>query len=296
LKPVHFDYVAATSPEEAVQALKEADGAGKIIAGGQSLVPLLNMRLARPARLVDINNLNRNEILTDEQGVTIGATVRQSVLEHHASLCTVAPLLAKCVPFIGHPQTRNRGTVVGSIVHADPSAELPLVAFVLDAEIQLFGPGGPRNVSIHDLYFGYMMTAVEPDEIALAVRFPVLHTESAVGTGFAEVARRHGDFAIASAACELILTEGNEIENLRFGLGGVHPTPLRLFDLEQQARRQVISDDFLREFVNRACAVLDPDEDLNATSVYRKHLAAVLGVRALKSAWLEAVQRREGTR
>jgi len=294
VKPIHFDYVAASTAEEAVSALRDANGAGKIISGGQSLVPLLNMRLARPTCLIDINKLNRDEVLMEESRVTIGATVRQSVLEKHPGIRRMAPLLAKCAPFIGHPQTRNRGTVVGSVVHADPSAELPLIASVLDAEVELFGPNGHRFASVHQLYFGYMMTSVEPDEIALAVRFSPVQTTLPVGTGFAEVARRHGDFAIVAAACELVLGTNGEIEHLRFALGGVQPTPLRLFDLEKEALGQIMSENFVQEFVKLAISNLEPDEDLNATSAYRKHLAGVLGARAMKSAWSESASSKGG--
>lgn len=290
MKPVSFNYVQASSLEEAVTALQEADGAGKVIAGGQSLVPLLNMRLARPTLLVDINRLNLGHIRIESGNVVVGATVRQNALERNPELRVSVPLLAKCVPFIGHPQTRNRGTVVGSIVHADPSAELPLVATVLDAEVEVFGPSGTRTVSIHDMYFGYMTTSLAPDDIAVAVRFHPSESKAA-GYGFAEVSRRHGDFAIAAAACELALTENEEIAGLRLALGGVHPIPLRLFDLEQQVLGQKISVDLIRELAYLACRDLEPDGDLNASGEYRKHLARVLTERVLRSAWQESLER-----
>jgi 2-furoyl-CoA dehydrogenase FAD binding subunit len=198
MKAAPFAYVRPSSLDEAVAELAGTDGGGKVIAGGQSLVPVLAMRLARPGMLVDINAIAELDRIAVTDGyLEISATVRQRRAERDPA-CAAVPLLGMALPWVGHRELRSRGTVCGSLVHADPAAELPAVACCLDAEITIAGPGGTRRLRARDFYRGAMTTALGPDEIVTAVRLPAAGPGE--GFGFAEIARRHGDFALAGVA------------------------------------------------------------------------------------------------
>ena len=278
--------------DDALGELARADGEAKVIAGGQSLGPLLNMRLARPALLVDLNALpGLGAIDDDEQAVRFGANVRQREAERSVTVARRLPLMRDALPFVGHAHTRNRGTVVGSIVHADPTAELPLVARCLDALVEIVGPRGRREAAVADFYLGYLTTELAPDEIVVAVRFPAAAPAAGVvrATAFTEMARREGDFAIVAAAAQLdVARDGGRIVEARLGLAGVGGVPVRLSASEALL---LAATDPARAFdaaVAAADAAIDPDGDLHATAAYRRSVAATLLGRVLESAWRRA--------
>ncbi len=292
MKPVDFGYVRPLTIADAVTALACAQGEGKVIAGGQSLGPLLNMRLVRPALLVDVNALA--ELAAIEEGeleVRIGAIVRQRGAERSAVVAGRLPLLAEALPYIGHVQTRNRGTVVGSVVHADPSAELPLVALCLDAIVEIVGPAGNREASIPDFYEGYLSTDLAPDELAVAVRFPAPAPPSGIvrAAAFAEMARREGDFAIVAAAAQLdVDVAARRVVDARVGLTGVAGVPLRFAAAETALRNAAEPPRVFASVAETVSDEIDPDSDLHATAAYRRSVARVLVSRVLERAWLRA--------
>ena len=293
MKPVDFQYVRPLTVADAIAALIGAGGDGKIIAGGQSLGPLLNMRLARPALLVDVNAIPefRNIDETDD-GIRFGATVRQREAERSPAVVRRLPLMRDALPHIGHTHTRNRGTIVGSIVHADPSAELPLVAVCLDAVVEITGPGGSRDVAIADFYLGYLATDLAADEVALAVRFPTtpLPPDVRRGTAFLEMARREGDFAIVGAAAQIdVDLRARRVIDVRLGLTGVAGAPFRFHDGEAMVRAATDPQAVFASVARAAAEAIDPDSDLHATAAYRRSVARTLLERALDAAWLHAL-------
>jgi len=291
LKPVDFAYVRPTSTAEALRALTDFDDT-KILAGGQSLGPLLNMRLVRPALIVDINAIPELQAIdATDDAIRIGATVRQRTVERSELIARRLPLLHAAIPNVGHSHIRNRGTVVGSIVHADPTAELPLVALCLDAVIEIAGQNGMREVDVADFFFGYLTTALSPDEIAVAVRFPAPALPAGVrrGCAFREVARRHGDFAMVGAAAQIDFDIARDrVHDVRLGLIGVGGTPFRFHDGETMVR--AMSDPRVTFAAVAAAAgkAIDPDSDLHATAEYRRSVATTLLHRVLDAAWIDA--------
>jgi CO/xanthine dehydrogenase FAD-binding subunit len=293
MKPVDFRYVRPLTVADAIAALSGAGGDGKIIAGGQSLGPMLNMRLARPALLVDVNAIPefRNIDETDD-GIRFGATVRQREAERSPIVARRVPLMRDALPHIGHTQTRNRGTIVGSIVHADPSAELPLVAACLDAIVEVSGPGGSRDVTIADFYLGYLATDLAAVEVALGVRFPApaLPADARRGTAFLEMARREGDFAIVAAAVQIdVDLRARRVIDVRLGLTGVAGAPFRFHAGEAMIRAATDPPAAFADVARAAAAAIDPASDLHATAAYRRSVAATLLERALDAAWLRAL-------
>ena len=224
MKPAPFEYVAASSAADAVEALRRHGDEAKVLAGGQSLIPMLALRLARPAALVDINGCGDLEGMAESRGVlTVNALARQRDLEIFAR--ERAPLLAEALRWVAHPPIRNRGTVVGSIVHADPASELPALLLCLDGEVVARRRGGERVIAADQLYVAPLTTSLESDELATAVRF-TLPPEGA-GWGFAEVTRRHGDFALVGCAAVLALDGAGAVTHARLGFFGVGGTPVR---------------------------------------------------------------------
>ncbi|HEY2055668.1 MAG TPA: xanthine dehydrogenase family protein subunit M [Solirubrobacterales bacterium] len=234
MKPCDFEYVAPTSLAEAVDLLARDEDA-RVIAGGQSLVPMLNLRLAFPTTLVDITRLpGLGEVETDEDVVRIPAAVRQSRAASADTVKERVPLLAAALGHVGHPQTRSRGTVVGSLAHADPAAELPAVLVALDGELEVVGPNGNRTIAAADLYRGYYTTALEQGEIAIAVRLPI--APAGTGAGCYEISRRRRDFALLGAVAQLTLGGGRTVAEARVALFGVGPRPLRAESVEEALR------------------------------------------------------------
>ncbi|MCS6891956.1 MAG: FAD binding domain-containing protein [Rhodovarius sp.] len=282
MKAAPFAYRRAESLEEALDLLATHGAEAKLIAGGQSLVPMMAMRLARPALLVDINRLpGLKGVAFGPQRAVIGATTRQRDLELDAALQRAVPLLPAALAWVGHVQTRNRGTLGGSLAHADPSAELPLAAAVLDATLVLRSrDGGERRLPAREFFLAPMVTAAREQECLTAIEWPIWDGPG-VACAFEEVAIRHGDFAIASAACQIQCDAEGRCRRAAFGLGGVAGTPLVFPDLARQLIGRHITDALAREVAQAAAARTEPGSDTHADAEYRRHLAAVLLRRAL---------------
>jgi carbon-monoxide dehydrogenase medium subunit len=285
MKAAPFEYAAPTTVDEAV-ALLEAHGDGaSVLAGGQSLVPLLALRLATPETIIDINRLRDGDAIARENGhVRVGPVVRHAAFTRAGSAGDDVPLLGLAAPYIGHFQIRNRGTVVGSIMHADSAAEWPLVATTLDAEIELRRSTGARLVPARDFFQGPFMTAREPDELAVSVRFPVW----APGAGFAieEFARRSGDFAIVGAACGVEVTDGR-ITRCAIGLLGLAGQPLRADAAEAAMVGTLVRDIDAPALGELATGELEPPTDIHASARYRRRVGAAMVARAITRAMQE---------
>ncbi|WP_103380625.1 FAD binding domain-containing protein [Pseudonocardia dioxanivorans] len=291
MKPPVFDYVSPATLEEAIQALSAPDdGDVKVLAGGQSLVPLLNLRLSQPGLIVDINGLDELTGITEEAGyLTVGALVRQREAELSDVVRTACPLLHEAIPLIGHTAIRNRGTVGGSIAHADPAAELPTVAACLDAELVARGPGGERTIPAADFFTGFFTTALAEDEILTAVR--VRSAGPATGAAYEEVARRHGDFAMAGVAAQVRL-DGDTVAEARIAISGVDLAPVRATKAEAALAGRTVDDSILDEAADAAVADLSPSSDLHGSAAYRKHVAGVLIRKAVAAAAARAREAR----
>jgi carbon-monoxide dehydrogenase medium subunit len=289
VKLPYFDYEAPTTVAEAVDLLAEHQDEASLLAGGQSLIPLMALRLARPAVLIDINGLSELSLVAVEDGrVTIGAMTREYVAEDSATVGDTVPLLAAALPLIGHEAIRSRGTIGGSLAHADPAAELPAVARALDAEFVVRGRAGERVVPAADWFEGYLATSRQPDEILVEVRFPA--AGPGTGVAFLEVARRHGDFAIVGLAVSLTLADG-VISDARLAFAGVSDVPVRAAEAEDLLIGQRPSAELFAEAARVATAPLDPPADLNGSPEYRKQIAATLVRRGLQAAADNAYER-----
>jgi len=286
VKPAPFAYHAPTTVADAVGVLGEHGDDAKALAGGQSLVPLLALRLARFAHLVD---LNRVEGLTGIQRVNgsleVGAMTRQAVAER-SDLVKAVPLLAQAIPLIGHFQIRNRGTVGGSIAHADPASELPAVALALDASLVVASPSGSRVVPARDFFVSTWTTSLAADDVLTAVRFPVW--EGRCGFAIEEFARRSGDFAVTGAACGVALSPSGDVSRAAVALFGMGPTPLRAADAEAALVGAAPGAADLSEIGELAVRGTDPPDDLHGSSAYRRRVGAHLVTRALTRALEEA--------
>ncbi len=282
MKPAPFEYVAPASLDEAVEELRRSDGEGKLLAGGQSLIPLLNMRLATPARLVDLNRVEELAYVNERDGgVAIGALARARTVERDSLVARHVPLVREAVACVGHPQIRTRGTVVGSIAHGDPSAEMPAVALCLDARLRIRGPSGTREIGADALYLGYLATTLEPDEIIAEVWFPSVPTNT--GHAWLEFARRHGDFAIVGAAVSLTL-DGEAVRDARVALTGIGGAPVRASSAEAVLSGGPLDDARLAAAVDAVRSSIEPESDIHATAAYRRHLAGVLVERTARLA------------
>jgi len=285
MKPAPFDYVRPASLREACEILA-ADEDARIIAGGQTLVPMLAMRLARPSRLVDIARLDELRGIRAEPAVlTIGAATRQVEIERSDVARRALPLLAKALPWVGHPPTRSRGTVGGSIAHADPSAEIPLVAVTLGAEIEIANASGDSTTPADEFIIGPMLTAVMPGDCVRAIRFPVW-SHPRIGTGFHEVSARQSDFAFVAAAAQVALDENGGCIEAALGLGGVGDRAIRIdvSALLGTAPSTAAAADIVRAVL----ADLEVGSDLHVSDSYRRRVAVTLAVRALEDAFAEA--------
>ena len=282
MKLPYVEYEAPTTMAEAVDLLAEHQDEASVLAGGQSLIPLMALRLARPAVLIDINGLSELSLVAVEDGrVTIGAMTREYVAEDSATIGDTVPLLAAALPLIGHEAIRSRGTIGGSLAHADPAAELPAVARALDAEFVVRGRAGERVVPAADWFEGYLATSRRPDEILAEVRFPA--AGPGTGVAFLEVVRRHGDFAIVGLAVSLTLADG-VISDARLAFAGVADVPVRAAEAEDLLVGQRPSAELFAEAARVATAALDPPADLNGSPEYRKQIAATLVRRGLQAA------------
>jgi carbon-monoxide dehydrogenase medium subunit len=277
-----FAYEAPTAVAEAVDLLVEHGDEASVLAGGQSLIPLLALRLARPAVLIDINGIRELSGVSAVNGsVAIGAVTREYVAEESSTVADAVPLLAAALPLIGHEAIRSRGTIGGSLAHADPAAELPAVARALDAEFVVRGPAGERVIPAAEWFEGYLTTSRQPDELLTEVRFPV--AKPGTGSSFEEVTRRHGDFAMVGLATSLVLS-GGVISEARLAFAGVSDVPVRATAAEDLLAGQRPSEELFDEAARRATADLDPPADLHGSSDYRKTVAAAVVRRGLRAA------------
>lgn len=286
MKPAPFDYAAARAPEEAVALLAGAAGEAKLLAGGQSLVPLLNFRLLRPALLVDVNPLADLAFIEERDGgLRIGALTRHRAVETSPLVAAHFPVLAAALGHVAHLAIRNRGTFGGSLAHADPAAELPMLALLLDARIATLSPAGPRTIPARDFFSAALTTALGPAEIVTHVDLPPL--PPATGWGFEELSRRTGDFAIAAVAAAVTLADGRCAE-ARIAMAGVGETPLRASAAEALLRGRTLDAAAVEEAARAAREAARPASDLHASADYRRHLVEVLARRALHAAWTRA--------
>ena len=289
VKPAPFDYYAPTNVVDAVALLAELQDEAKILAGGQSLVPLLALRLTVVGRLIDLNRVDGlHDVDHRPDSVVVGAMVRHRTLADDDKLRSSVPLLARAAPYIGHFQIRNRGTLGGSLAHADPAAELPAVAVALDATVNVRGERGPRSVPASEFFSSIFTTTLEPDEIIESVEFPVWRGR----TGFSvqELARRAGDFAIAGVACGVRLDRDGKVDHAALGLFGMGSTPLRpaaALEALDGCRPEELD---VREIGSLAVRHLDPPDDIHASGSVRRRVGAVLVARALTEAMTEAAR------
>ncbi len=284
MKAAPFEYSRPASLAEACALLAEHGADAKLIAGGQSLVPMMAMRLARPAWLVDINRLDElKRIAIEGDAVVVGAAVRQCVIERDPAARENLPLIGKALKWVGHVQTRNRGTVGGSIVHADPSAEIPLVACVLDATLVLRDASGTAEVPAREFFFAPMVTAIAPEQCLAEIRFPIWKG-TRIGSAFDEVSIRHGDFALVSACAQVALDAEGKCLRAALGIGGASPFPHALPEIGAMLQGKRLDDKAIAEAADAAAGLIDPDGDLHATADYRRHLVRVLAARVLKAA------------
>jgi carbon-monoxide dehydrogenase medium subunit len=282
MKLPHVDYEAPKTVSEAVELLAEHQDEASVLAGGQSLIPLLALRLAHPAVLIDVNGIAELSGVSAANGsVAIGAMTREYVAEESGTIAGAVPLLAAALPLIGHEAIRSRGTVGGSLAHADPAAELPAVARALDAELVVRGPSGERVVLAAEWFEGYLTTSRRPDELLVEVRFPA--ADQGTGTSFQEVARRHGDFAIVGLAASLTIS-GGTISDARLAFAGLSDVPVRATDAEGLLAGERPSAELFDEAARRATDDLDPPADLHGSAEYRKKVAAALVRRGLRAA------------
>jgi 2-furoyl-CoA dehydrogenase FAD binding subunit len=283
MKPSPFDYYSAGSVEEAITHLNEAGDEGLIIAGGQTLVPMLAMRLARPSVVIDINKVEALKgINQTDDGLKISTCTRQNFALKSPLVSEHAPLLAKALPFVGHHQTRNRGTVGGSLAHGDPASEIPLVAVALDAQITLRSPNQTRQVVASEFFDGPMMTVREENECLTDVVFPVWRGQ--IGCGFQEVSQRHGDFAIVAAAAQISLDDNGVCEQIAISVGGVSGVPVRLKSAEDILTSNKLSKDLIGDALHNMASEIDPADDQQASAAYRRRVSKVMVERVISEA------------
>jgi len=287
VKAAPFEYHAPETVEEAVALLAEFGDDAKVLAGGQSLVPMLALRLARVERLIDLNRIPSLRYVSGADGVTrVGAMTTEATIGASGELRQRVPLLAEATGHIGHFQIRNRGTIGGSLSHADPAAEYPAVAVALDAEIDLASVRGTRTVRATEFFTGSFVSAAEPDEVLTEVRFG--RGQGTPGWAVVELARRHGDFALAGAACAVWLDPAGRIGSLRLGLFGVASTPVRAFSAEEAARGLAAADVNPVEVGRAALSGVSCVSDVHADAGYRRRVAAHLAGQAVARALEEA--------
>lgn len=288
MKAAPFEYSRPSDIDEAC-ALLAADENARIIAGGQTLVPMMAMRLSRPTRLIDINRIDALSYIREEgDGIAIGATTRQYTVEHDRLIATRLPLLAKAMPWIGHVATRARGTVGGSLANADPAAELALIAITLDATLTYRVVGQSISVPASEFFVGPMTTALPPGACLTAVRFPLRRRSGKIGTGFHEVNARRSDFAFVSAAVQLSLGVDNTCRRLAIGIGALGDFPIRLTKAEQKLTGTRLEPKAVEASLRAALAKVDVLSDLHASADYRRRVAVKLAARAIADAVKEA--------
>lgn len=291
MKPAEFKYFDPTSVGEAIGLLQQYGDEAKILAGGQSLVPMMNFRVARPKVLIDINKVEGLSYIREDGGeIAIGALTREREVETSTLVKEKCPILPEAISHIGHMPIRTRGTIGGSLVHADPSAEIPTVICALGGSMKVVGPSGERSLGPEDFFLTYLTSSLGADEILTEVRVPVF----AHGTGwsFSELSRRHGDFAIVAVACILRLGGNGKCERAAIAMGGVAPTPIRAAEAEEALMGQALEEALLEEASRLAAKATEPESDYHASAEYRRDMARVFVHRGLQ----EALKRAKGGR
>jgi aerobic carbon-monoxide dehydrogenase medium subunit len=294
VKPSPFRYLRPTTLEETLAYLDECGSECALLAGGQSLVPLLNFRLARPEVLVDLNGLEElRGIEVDGRGATIGAMTRQSEIEFSEELSASVPLLVEATPLIGHFQIRNRGTIGGSIAHGDPAAEYPAVLVALMGSVVLTNRFGSREVPAESFFRGPFVTAREPRELVTAVRFP-RPSSGRRGVAYLEFTRSHRGLALAGVAANISIGADGTIEEARLALAGVGPCPIRVAAADG-LRGQLPTEEVLEEMAQEVRRTLEPSDDVHGSAEFRRHLAGTLAARALRRATKRALDEEDGS-
>jgi carbon-monoxide dehydrogenase medium subunit len=287
VKPAPFEHHAPTTVEEAIALLAEHGDEAKVLAGGQSLVPLLALRLSRFEHLVDLNGIAALQGVSHDGGsLVVGAMTRQAVAEHHPEVAAAVPLLHRALPHIGHFQIRNRGTVGGSTAHADPASELPAVALALDAELVAVGPSGTRTIPAREFFRSMWTTVLEPDDVLVALRYPIW--TGRCGFAVEEFARRHGDFAIAGVACAVEVGSDDRVTRAGIALFGMGPTPVRADAAEAALVGEPVRGLDGRAVAAAAVAGTEPNDDIHGSGGYRRRVAAHLTEVAIGRAIEEA--------
>ena len=286
MKPPRFDYRAPESLDEALDLLADSGPDARILAGGQSLVPVLNFRLARPGLLIDINRIAELAGIDDKDDrLVIGATARQRAIEMSTVVARAVPLLHEATRYVAHLPIRTRGTVGGSIANADPAAEDPAVAAALEATMVCRSRRGERRIAAAGFFVDVLTTALEPDEMLVAVEFPKI--PDGAGAAFAEISRRDGDFALAGVAAQLVLVDGR-VRDARIAACGVGPAPLRFRDAEEILLDSAWEPEAIEAAADAVAASADPHDDVHASAAYRRQLAAAMARRALNDAHARA--------
>lgn len=286
MKPAPFDYFLARDVDSAVRALASANGDAKLLAGGQSLVPMLNFRLLRPSLLIDINGIpDMSYVREDGNYIRIGATTRHRELKDSPVIAAELPVLREAMHHVAHLAIRNRGTIGGSLSHADPAAELPMMSLLLDARLEIASSNGRRVIRAAEFFVGALTNALQDDEMLVEVQVPKLPL--ATGWSFEEIARRSGDFAMACVAVVLTRTK-SAVRDARIALTGVAQTPLRAGGAEQILEGKPLTDEGIGAAVAAIRSAIEPNTDLHASSDYRRHAIGILAERAIRQAWERA--------
>ena len=285
MKPAKFDYYAPATRDEVLELLGQHGYDAKVLAGGQSLMPMMNLRLARPAVVVDINRVEGlSGISSDGGGMTIGAMTRQREIERSAEVAAHFPVISAAIPHIAHFQIRNRGTIGGSLAHSDPAAEIPALCLALDAEMTAASSGGERTISARDFSLGLLTTALEPEELLTQVRLPSLDGDGDWHWGFREVCRRDGDFALCGAITLVRLDSNDVCREARIAVFGVGDGPVRASEAEASLVGRAVDADARADAAALVSAAVDPGADIHASSEYRKEVSGVMARRALEDA------------
>jgi len=287
VKPAPFEYHAPEKVADVAGLLAEFGDEAKVLAGGQSLVPIMALRLARFDHVVDLNRVDELSGTERRDGtLRIGAMTRQAEIERDTTVAGAVPLLARATPFIGHFQIRNRGTLGGSLAHADPAAEYPAVALALDAEFEVTNTHGPRTVPASEFFVSTFMTALDIEDVLTGVRFPVW--SGRCGFAVEEVARRFGDFALTGAVCAVELDGADKVTRAAIGMFAMGTTPLRAPEAEAGLTGSSAGDVDVEEVGRTAAAATEPPDDIHASAAYRRKVGAVVVARALRTALEEA--------
>ncbi len=288
MKPAPFKYIAAASLAHALSLKAQYGDEARFLAGGQSLIPAMNFRLARPAVLIDINGLSElARIDTTAREITIGALARYRCLERDGAFLNACPLFADALPHIAHPQIRNRGTIGGNLSHADPASELPAVAVAMGARLRLKSAGGGRELAASEFFLGLLSTDIQSDEMLVEIVLPA--PMAASGSCFQEVARRRGDYAIAGAAAIVTLDDARRCTGVRLALCGVGETPVDASDAASRLVGEAPDDDMIGEAAARVRNAIAPGGSIHGSADYQRHVAGVTAHRALATAYRRAL-------